>query len=163
MDKGLFLKMFRFAERRKWLQNFFVFATKASVSFFMVVYLAGGAILLFKNRGVFLEYLIVPLLVLVLSKALRLLIKRKRPSTQLKIDIPVKHSESYCFPSNHSASSMIIALSWVLISPVISAILMCMSLLTGVSRIFSGLHFPLDVLGGWSLALIIYYTGLLVR
>lgn len=88
---------------------------------------------------------------------LKLVIGRPRPAFDLH---PVVTSSS-SFPSGHSGNSMAVFVAIALIAAppawrrTALATAICLSLIIGITRIFLGVHWPSDVVGGWSLGLII--------
>ena len=60
----------------------------------------------------------------------------------------------YSFPSNHAANNMAIAVIFGLLIPPLRWILFIFAIVIGFSRIYVGVHYPLDVLGGFVLGYI---------
>ena len=96
---------------------------------------------------------------MLLSLALKALFDRPRP-TSCPTWCEVSSSS---FPSGHSMNSAIVyltlgALLARLVRPVamklyILAVALLVSFLVGISRVYLGVHYPSDVLAGWSLGL----------
>ena len=94
-----------------------------------------------------------------IQKALKISFHRARPDLSLHLI----DQGGYSFPSGHSFSvlifyGMIIYLCRQHIKDrkavnLISVLLSCLIILIGFSRIYLGVHYPTDVLGGWSLGL----------
>ncbi|OQX71324.1 hypothetical protein B6D52_01995 [Candidatus Parcubacteria bacterium 4484_255] len=57
-------------------------------------------------------------------------------------------SESYSFPSDHTTIAFVMALVVFLDWRKFGIILLALSLFVGLSRIFTGVHYPLDIFGG---------------
>jgi undecaprenyl-diphosphatase len=74
---------------------------------------------------------------------------RHRPRVHILIAEPHSHS----FPSGHAASSFACALVLVSFAPRLRGPLYALAGLIGLSRLYVGVHYPLDVIGGalWGL------------
>jgi undecaprenyl-diphosphatase len=67
---------------------------------------------------------------------------------------PSGHSlTSFCFWFMLAATSIASGMASLWIAPIIAAVFLIVAL-TGVSRVYLGVHFPTDVLGGYSMGLL---------
>jgi len=92
-----------------------------------------------------------------LSEAQKYWVARARPDLELHLVVVKTQS----FPSGHAASSMIFYLAlaialtsgtrWQRAAPAAAVIL---SLLIGTSRVMLGVHWPSDVIGGWTFGML---------
>lgn len=92
------------------------------------------------------------------STALKFLYQRPRPTIEWIIG-----TSGYSFPSWHTASTMLVAgvLAIIIYQRCQSTrlryltqfLIIGLAALVGLSRIYIGVHFPTDILGGWLLAL----------
>lgn len=89
------------------------------------------------------------------NHVLKLYYRRERPSIH-----PIIHEQGYSFPSGHSMGSMILFGCLVFIffkvckkrslKLFFTVICIVMILIIGISRIYLGVHYPSDVLGGYT-------------
>lgn len=94
-----------------------------------------------------------------IQKVLKVSFHRARPDLALHLI----NQGGYSFPSGHSFSVLIFYGMMLLLcrrnlknktaANLISILLGCLILLIGFSRIYLGVHYPTDVLGGWSMGL----------
>lgn len=125
--------------------------------------LLAGVILAFRRsaRSAFLLAAIV-LLERLSVDGLKLAIGRPRPEFELLPFMP----GSYSFPSGHSANSMAAFTAIALIAvpqhwrrPALATAI-TLALFIGLTRIFLGVHWPSDVIGGWAWGLLFVELGL---
>lgn len=127
----------------------FAFAIALSLVFYLKSWKAEAALLLGSL-----------VLLGVVSTALKYLYQRPRPSIEWLIQ-----TVGYSFPSWHAASTLLVAgvltiilqqrLNRALRARALQVLLIALALIIGVSRIYVGVHYPTDILGGWLLALCI--------
>jgi len=92
---------------------------------------------------------------------LKLLFERPRPTVFTWID----HADGFSFPSGHTFLN---AVFWLLLALIIRrpwgwVLGVVMTLLAGSFRVVAGVHWPSDVLAGWSLGIALVAAATLVR
>ncbi len=130
-----------------------------SVSFITTVILIITILLLWRKKYALAIFIITANgLGALLNKLLKWFFKRERPDI-----LPVIIEKGYSFPSGHSMGSLIFFGSCAYLcihivkstgSKIIAYIIACLFIvLIGVSRIYLGVHYPTDVVGGYSIGI----------
>ena len=156
MDEKIFFSLYNLAQKNRCLGEIALFATKASSKVFFVVY-AALLIYLGLQRDVktLIVCVVIPLIALFVTLLIRKIVHRPRPYQTFDIDIRVEKKGKFSFPSNHSASAGIIAITCLYCYVPLGIVMCILVLLTGTSRVFSGVHYPSDVLAGFVLSSVI--------
>lgn len=84
------------------------------------------------------------------------IVKRKRPFIKMNLcdQLIIGTPSSYSFPSGHTASSFAVSAVFVAIDSNISTIIIAISTLIALSRIYLKVHYVSDVIGGAILGLL---------
>ncbi|MFO8015558.1 MAG: phosphatase PAP2 family protein [Candidatus Woesearchaeota archaeon] len=73
---------------------------------------------------------------------------RPRPFVEHKVNLLVSYAPTSSFPSDHATVSFALATAVFLHNRALGVIAYGIAIAVSVSRIFAGLHYPLDILGG---------------
>jgi undecaprenyl-diphosphatase len=83
---------------------------------------------------------------------------RQRPCNVLPdVNAPLDCSGTYSFPSNHALNNFAAATLFSLLFPNFRVILFSVASLVAISRVYLGLHYPSDIIGGAILGIIFGY------
>ncbi|MEK7572262.1 MAG: phosphatase PAP2 family protein [Patescibacteria group bacterium] len=92
-----------------------------------------------------------------IAQVLKILFHTSRPFTEFLQVNPLFLENDYAFPSGHATFYMALAFALFFSHKKIGYIFMFIALLIGVARIIAGVHFPIDILGGFILGALIAY------
>ncbi|ACB85854.1 phosphatase PAP2 family protein [Natranaerobius thermophilus] len=162
LDKAIFQAFQSIQGTFPALDGIFIFIAGQSKYFMGILFLV-GFILLFLNRyqklqrseiswtGLIGTMLIAALLVLIpiiLSDFIRELVQRERPFVIFDLEPMIEQDIRPSLPSNHTAASFAIAGFFLVYFRNAFPFVALLAALVGIARIYTGIHFPLDILAG---------------
>ena len=136
------------------LDDFFVALSHIGSYGMIWLLLAALAVLVWRRPAIFMYVLAGEVLADAMSYALRYAIGRDRPPVRFPepralVHIPANPS----FPSGHAATSFACAATLAWLTPLSPVALYALAALIAFSRVYVGVHYPLDVIGGAALGL----------
>ena len=170
MNEQIFYFFYNFAHQSSLMDGAIVFL--ADIFPYIVVMVAGLFILfhheifraenpfrvfLYKRKEMFLVAFSL-ILATFLSYALKIVFQTPRPFDALPGVVSLFPESGHAFPSMHSAFFMALAVAIYLMHKKAGYVFMVFALLIGLARIASGVHFPIDILGGFILGAIVSYS-----
>ncbi len=93
----------------------------------------------------------------VLAEIIYVFYQRKRPLEVLGINSLIKKPNHPAFPSGHAAFFFAVSFTLLLFSVPLAIVAIIITSIVCLSRIFCGVHWPSDILGGAGLALVVFF------
>jgi len=160
-DFFIFQQINQFASENIWIDILGIFFAKYS-GYILVTLLFFG-FLFFRKRFkekkeyglMIVEAILAGLLArLVIANIIRMICFRARPFVSHSVNLLLNHNPGSSFPSGHA--SFFFALSFVIyfFNKRAGILFLFVSLLMGLARIFVGIHYPFDILGGFFVGII---------
>jgi len=171
MNNQIFYFFYNFTHQSKAFDQIIIFL---AVYFPYIVVILAGLFLLFHHDifkaenpyQVFLEKKKEILMVFVscfsgylLALALKLFFHASRPFLSLPDIEPLFIKTTYSFPSEHATFFMALAISIYFLHKKAGYWFIFFALTIGIARIVAGVHFPLDILGGFALGGMVSYLA----
>ncbi len=90
-----------------------------------------------------------------LAQAVKRLSKRRRPNAGINgFTALVQNPDAFSFPSGHTAAAVALAVAWAGEGSGLGLLVSAFAGLVGFSRVYLGVHYPLDVMAGAVLGLL---------
>ena len=93
----------------------------------------------------------------ILAEILKLFIHTERPFLKLPNIVSLFNKTGYAFPSGHATFFMALAFALFFVHKKIGYVFMIFAIIISVARIAAGVHFPIDILGGFALGILTAY------
>lgn len=101
-----------------------------------------------KDKKAFLFSIISLVFSLIIIQIIHLFYFEPRPFTTFSLTPLIKDVWNYSFPSVHTTTAATIAFSYLLYNSKLAPLFILFLIWIGFARIFVGVHYPLDILGG---------------
>lgn len=161
LNLKLFYIINNLATKNKLLDNIMIFTSKYVIYIFMGMLLLHLILSILRKNNNTKKIVIVTAFITLTNVFFSFIIGKlcpiDRPFVHHSVNLLYYHKLTPSFPSDHSIVTLTIALGISKYNKVLGIILILLSAAVGFSRIYVGHHYPLDIIGGYTLSLISTY------
>lgn len=100
-----------------------------------------------ERKALLLTLLTLPVLVIII-KTIHIFYYEPRPFMSLDIEPSIPHTADASFPSRHASIMSAIAFAYLYCKSKWTPLLILFTFWVGLARVYVGVHYPLDILGG---------------
>lgn len=163
MRESTYRKLSHFMLSRPLLAKFWEILGKSITVSVYILYPILLAVLFFTNKSATLRIFLVTAISFIVLSVIRKIINAPRPYEKFDIKSTYpKKTKGNSFPSRHTFSVFIIALSVLWVNTVFGVVLLCLGVLLSISRVLCGIHFIKDVIAGIAFALLSALIGYII-
>lgn len=115
------------------------------------------------ERKSFILFLVSLPIIILIIKTIHLFIFEQRPFVEQNIIPLIEQKADASFPSRHTSIMSAIAFAYLFYKSKWAPIFLLLLILVGVSRIYVGVHYPFDILGGIVVGIVAILIGLAIK
>lgn len=160
---GLFFLIFGLNNQSKLADYLMIFGAEYVIYFIFILMffltIKGGVK---EKKSLFLALICLPIAVIIV-KLIHLFFFEPRPFIDYAISPLILHKADASFPSRHTLIAAVIAFSYVYFKSKWALLFLLLMLWVGISRIYVGVHYPLDIIGGIAIGIITFLIALQIK
>jgi undecaprenyl-diphosphatase len=115
------------------------------------------------QKLVFYSFLSASVALLIASLVISPDVNQSRPFVEHQVHQLIPHAADASFPSDHATLAFSIAFSLLPVKRKLGVIMLGLAVLTGIARVYVGVHYPGDIIGAMVLSLLISLLTFLLR
>lgn len=150
MNNNIFYFFYNLSHQSEGLDKFVVFVAE-TLPYIVIIFALVFIFFYLKNSKIFFWVFFSGIFAWVCAYVLKLIFHTTRPFLALPDVTPLWVEGGYAFPSGHATFFMALAVAIYLSHKKAGYVFMTFAFLIGLARITAGVHFPIDILGGFVL------------